>query len=582
MPSGPEGLLQLQRLAGNQAVSITLRKVPSEGTTPTNATTIPIQRVGGTKLGFDLLPAGGNADIEAGQKLLKNSWSAVRKRIHETKITTQQAEVQSAATRAIEFRKREKDRQKKRVEYLKNQKLDPVRYKDPVDTAFPKEAPPPGFEGGFTRFYAQQLTGERKNDQVALLKDSPPFLDGTLRLDDATGGLSYRSVKDGPYVDIGTLKVGSEAFEKHAAIALPPGVGRERYLKKGLDTSNQGDIKEYVKDSRGVPTRRYAYVEKNYYQMMEFFMTHKHEGRFQSYMRAAGEKDPNIFEHRDEGVDIVIPGDTRTPGQKLTPEQMAVAHQKLGSGPQQRGVSLTSTPKVGATYVNTGENFRTKRGFRLKIDLHKIPPDSDRGPLLINHYSGGGVVDTPATDADPRRSRKGTAAYPYKESSIHARELFLEYLKPEWIVEIEHHPDDKATGTTLSTSGAVDSAKLFTEAKRQFGGDQYEAGFNFGLTSTALAAAPSADYKEGFEGARTFVQGWEDGHKRRPKNPTEESAEKAKWESKGLTRAEFIYDQTIENRKHKGKHDLFRLGYLHGRGGKPMITSHSGLTRLGQ
>ena len=33
-------------------------------------------------------------------------------------------------------------------------------------------------------------------------------------------------------------------------------------------------------------TRRYAYVEKNYYQMMEFFMVGHMTGRFQQYMLA--------------------------------------------------------------------------------------------------------------------------------------------------------------------------------------------------------------------------------------------------------------------------------------------------------
>ena len=74
---------------------------------------------------------------------------------------------------------------------------------------------------------------------------------------------------------------------------------------------------------------------------------------------------------------------------KMTDTQVAVAHQMYGSLPEQRGVSLTSTPKVGVTYANTGGNFRTDDGFKLKIDLARVP----KTVLFLNHYAEGGVSD---------------------------------------------------------------------------------------------------------------------------------------------------------------------------------------------
>lgn len=574
--SVPAALLNLQRLAGNQAVSIALRKMPPPQTSTDDATRVPVQRVGGKKIGFDLAMGPGKKTkkeketIREGQKLLTDEWAKVRKAIRDKKVGTDKIQVETSAKKMIEIRTREKERD----EYLRKGKE-----LDQIDIRLPELKKPGPLARGFTKFYSDLLTGDNKNDQVALLKSLPPFKSRQLELrDDNTLWYHPRTIPGAPIpaVQIGTLKVDEDAFRK---AKTPPDTSRELYTKVG-DSSPKDSRKEYVKDSRGVITRRYAYVEKNYYQMMEFFMTHKHEGRFQSYMRAAGEAVPNIYEHRDDKVDMVIPGAVRAPGQQLSREQMAIAHQKLGSGPQQRGVSLTSTPKVGATYVNTGENFRTKRGFRLKIDLHKIPLDATDGPLLINHYGAGGVIDTSDTEADTRRDRIGGKKYPYKESSIHARELFLEHLKPEWIVEIEHH-DNLTLGTILETSPTVDSANLFSTAKKRFGGEEYEKGFDFGLTSDKdpdTSADPN--YREGFNGARTFVKGWKKGNNEAPKSTAKQAAEEKAWKDKDLTRAQYIYDQTINNKAHSGEYDLFHLGYLRGRAGKDLIKTHEGLKIL--
>ncbi len=76
---------------------------------------------------------------------------------------------------------------------------------------------------------------------------------------------------------------------------------------------------------------------------------------------------------------------------------MAFVHQYWGSGSQQRGLSLTSTSKPGATIGNCGDNFRTNNGVRIKIDLARIPTEEDN-PMLLNHYGHGGVKDAIVKD----------------------------------------------------------------------------------------------------------------------------------------------------------------------------------------
>jgi hypothetical protein len=344
-----------------------------------------------------------------------------------------------------------------------------------------------------------------------------------------------------------------------------------------VTTDLSNEAKEYVEDTRGALTRRYAYVEKNYWQMMEFFMTNRHEGRFQSFMKAAGEPNPNLFEARQPEVDIVrgaaLP-ESKT--QTLTKKQLAVAHQKLGSGPQQRGVSLASTPKVGVTYVNTGENFRTDRGFRLKIDLALIPPRNAGGPLLINHYSHGGVSDKPDKyDTTRKRNELKPSKYPYKESALHARELYLEYLKPEWVVAIESHPVVNAMGTTYDVNTPRGTApSLFEYAKSRFGGAQFEEGFNEGLRGLWNSLPHNKNHTDGFNHAESFARGWAAGHYQHARIGANDAKAAA---AAGITVPQFVYDQSMDVKPPKGEYDIYRLGYLHGRSGAALITAGANL-----
>jgi hypothetical protein len=542
-----------------------------------------IQRVGGKKIGFVLTPPlpDGTVTVQTGQKLLLDTWDAVRKAGHDLKVGTVKTDVEAAAAEMIAIRKNKADRDA----HLTARKLNPLL--PDVDVQVPLIPPTDKTKHGFSQYYAHQLTSQGRTNQEKLLLATAPFKSGVLKI--SGRNIEYRADKKDAFVKVAELKTENDAFETRAVAAAARPVYSKRGIVGSYNSGDPAEAKDYVKDSRGVVTRRFVYVEKNYWQMMEFFVSHHMEGRFQAYMRAAGETTPDLYEHRDEGVDLVIPGPNRAaPNLNMTVEQMAVAHQKLGSGPQQRGVSLTATPKVNATYVNTGENFRTNRGFRLKVDLAKIP--DPHGPLLINHYSQGGVIDAPTTSFDTRRERGKPGKYPYKESSIHARELLLEHLKPEWVVAIEYHDQDNKTGSgagsqTLDQRTPLGGRNsLFELAKHTFGGQKYEEGFIYGLRRAENTRAlnphftTDQDYVEGFTGARLFVKGWNEGKQEFNRLGPGDDARAAAHAN--LTLPQYIYDQSMNKKEHEDKFDLFRLGYLRGRSGKSLITSPRQLATL--
>lgn len=590
----PSAIQHLQRTIGNRAVGQLLRRAAvgrmSSGTAPKPRSSPPrrmrsrasaagatrrgrraIQRVGGEKIGFDLL-APTDPTIKAGQDLLVEQWRQIRQTEHDLKAGTEKTDVEEGARELIAHHERQKQRDAYRKDRTKDQSKRNTAL--PVIGQGRTAVPAPGTTTGpgFTKYYYNILTDRKRTEQITLLKaKAPAFADYTLTIDDATGVIQYRPDPTQPdvYVTIGTLKKGAGAFTvKTAATAT----GREVLEKQGVSTNLSGEAKEYVTDTRGVMTRRYAYVEKNYWQMMEFFMTSRHEGRFQSFMKAAGEPNPDLFEAREPEVDIVRGKATPKKTKRLTQEQLAVAHQKLGSGPQQRGVSLTSTPKVGATYVNTGQNFRTDHGFRLKIDLALIPPHP-AGPLLINHYSHGGVIDQPAM-YDTTRERGKASKYPYKESSVHARELYLEYLMPEWVVAIESHPTVTGPSTTIASSPHVTPAALFQLGKLQFGGASFESGFDEGLRKLPNSLPGDTNHTDGFKHAGSFVRGWDAGHAKHALVGANDATEAT---TARITVAQYVYDKSMAVDLPKDEFDIYRMGYLQGRSGVALIAAGANL-----
>ena len=544
----PNAVQHLQRAIGNRAVGRL------------------IQRVGGEKIGFDLPPPA-DATIQAGQNLLLAEWRAIRQAEHALKVGAEQTDVEAGAQEYIAHRTRNKAREAYKA-------LHPAATRTDLNTTAGLPVIPPGRTGGaFSQYYFAKLTGRNRANQLPLLRTSPAFADGRLTVDDVTGVIQYRPPTAHAYLTIGTLTRGNTAFTVKTAATHATPHQRDILEKQGVSTDLSNAPKEYVRDSRGVLTRRYAYVEKNYWQTMEFFMTGRHEGRFQSFMKAAGAPNPDIFEARQPEVDIVRGQPAPATTGRLTKKQLAVAHQKLGSGPQQRGVSLSSTPKVGATYVNTGENFRTAGGFRLKIDLSLIPPHP-AGPLLLNHYSHGGVIDKP-TKFSTTRERGKASQYPYRESSIHARELYLEYLRPEWVVAIESHPAVNALGTTYDlTTPLGGAASLFAYAKSQFGGAAFEGGFDEGLVTAVNSLPGDQNHTNGFNHARSFVRGWTAGDAQHTiAGPGDVAAAGAA----GVTVPQYVYDQSMAVNLPHGEYDIYRMGYLQGRAGTALITAGANL-----
>ena len=136
------------------------------------------------------------------------------------------------------------------------------------------------------------------------------------------------------------------------ARAFQPLAVRPGEAKRDVYTGGEPD-KQYVKDVRNVPTRRYAYVEKNYWQFMEFLARNKLEGRYQNFFHAAnpGVARPSVTGTRKSESNMVRRGDPTRP---LTTEQLAMLHQWKGSGLQRRRVE----PDLDATEGRDGREQR--------------------------------------------------------------------------------------------------------------------------------------------------------------------------------------------------------------------------------
>lgn len=416
----------------------------------------------------------------------------------------------------------------------------------------------PDEESGLTQVYFDSVARQIP-DETELLSSTKYFIDGPLRLEKNV--VKYKGA-DGTDLSIAHIQTDKNAFHPLVGDNLfDERSERVIYRKKGMENihSSNNDSKEYVKDSRGTFTRRYAYVEKNYYQMMEFFMTHHMTGRFQQYMLAGGHAKPPIRE--DNGSEMIknVRKD-RSSMSELSYSQLAVAHQMYGSLPEQRGVSLTSTPKIGVTYANTGGNFRTNRGFRLKIDLARVPHEV----LFVNHYSKGGVSDIADSDKDydtrqHHKAKNGKAPnYKYKQSAAHARELFLEHIKPEWIVEIEHHTKGGFKNREKRKSILKEDRHfdLFDMAKQKFGGDEYVQGFSKELAGKANGRNKSEHYIKGMNTAKMMKEGFNQG--------------KSKAGMGGSTADAF---RETMGGKLEDKMSSFHIGYMAGRMGKQLPAS---------
>jgi hypothetical protein len=507
------------------------RRRLKQGIPSDHATTATIQRkgTGGTKIAIEK-----NGKNEEMWNKFKEIWAKEKETRREEKRKVTE-DVQKYSTRY-------KMEEKKGQEWDEHKNMC-TRYKEKTKV---QNVPP----DSLTMFYAIALESieSDKNALRRIVQENANWL----KLEGEK--LSAKSDEGETWVEIAVVYEGGNAYTEVRNEKTMENTNRPVFSKK-VSEDNEGSgekSKEYVKDDRDVFTRRYAYVEKNYWQMMEFFMLNHMEGRFTQLMKAAGEKvgPTKGISGKANKIRGAAYKNYDLEQFDLTDTQLAVLHQWMGSSEEQRGVSLTSTPKVGATYVNTGENFRTNEGFRMTVDLSLVPREKAK---LLNHYSEGGIAETPEQQKDYDKMR-----YKYEESATHARELYLEYLKPEWVVAIEYHPEAKAEGI-VAYRGANDVEEWWEEQKERNKVKEYAMGFEKGLMEESYGNE-SETWKKGYHVGEAVNKGYKAGENAKPK---EESTIRERFEK-------MVKETGGANISAKSQ---YQVGYMRGISGKERFKS---------
>ncbi|HEX7242005.1 MAG TPA: hypothetical protein VF263_17105, partial [Longimicrobiaceae bacterium] len=204
-----------------------------------------------------------------------------------------------------------------------------------------------------------------------------------------------------------------------------------------------GSDKDYVRDDRGVPTRRYAHgvKDENQFGVLQGGGTLK--GRFVTPEPVGvGQDDVMTATQHEQAMLGKAP---IVPGARHEVDHMLVMHQEFGSTPQQRGVSLGSTPYP--LLSNAARGFADdQRARRLLVDLATVPPPRGDAPNLINYYHqipGFPRVTPPALYNVNRKGKggpptTGSQRFTAEQMAQHFgwstgknRELFLRKLKPQ-------------------------------------------------------------------------------------------------------------------------------------------------------
>jgi hypothetical protein len=406
---------------------------------------------------------------------------------------------------------------------------------------------------------------------IAALKRTAPFQGRNgLRLDTSTAedGSEQHVVKDQYGEPVAVLLLGADAYTDSGK---SPG-GRATFRRNG---------KEYVADDRGVPTRRYAYVEKNVFQLMDFITQASMTGRYQMFHAALNIQSDIYAAGEQLGRDVTGRNDFRV-GDKLTLEQLAVLHQWKGSGQEQRGLSLTSTPREEAVYSNRGGSFRSAGGARMQIDLFRIPANV----VLINHYGKGGVKEE--LGGVSQKLDTGST-YSYTSSVIKNRELFLEKLEFGWVSAVTVHGE---TGDQTKRDSDGDLRQLLSQ---RLGYGQYTAGFTLGAQGQAAASevpmhllghGVGAEYRAGWiAGGRAFPLAQPppernvprtpgNRHQRRPPPWTPPPHRGPNWGA--LKIAAHDAQDDYERGRGPERHMIYWIGWAHGGWHRPLAKTLTG------
>lgn len=328
-------------------------------------------------------------------------------------------------------------------------------------------------------------------DVIAALKRTAPFRrpqrgDPALVLE-ADGPDRHLVLDNSNGEPVASVVVGAAAYVPGKKTAG----GRATFTRNG---------KQYVADNRGAPTRRYAYVEKNVFQLMDLFATGSMTGRYQMFHTALGIT-ADIYEAGEKlGQDVTGRANFRR-GEKLTLEQLGVLHQWKGSGQEQRGLSLTSTPREDAVYSNRGGSFRSTGGVRIQIDLVNVPANV----VLLNHYGDFGIKEE-LGGVNP--SLQTGTTYGYINSVIKNRELYLERLEMPWISKMTVHTPE----------GDWSAAKNSAEVATKVGYSEYAAGFSLGARNLK-ASSESPMHLLGHGVGLEYRQGYLAGQRAYPVEP---------------------------------------------------------------
>ncbi|MBD2524165.1 DUF4157 domain-containing protein [Nostoc sp. FACHB-133] len=406
-------------------------------------------------------------------------------------------------------------------------------------------------KAGFTAYYATKLNeikDERELLVEALKKNSKePIVkiqNNQILLVTVEEGKENKDVVIGELIDT--------QEELYEGKEIASSTMRETYKKKnalaeGSETGENGE-KEYIKDARGVYTRRYAYHEMNYHQMMDFVMSGELTGRYQMFMSAgeAANTSPQKIAHPRNKQDVSKRKNIDK--NDLTWEEVAVLHQWKGSGPYQSGVSLTSTSREEVR-SNKGGLFKTQGGFRVKIDLAKVAAEVP----IVNDYAEGGVSQKPAKTTKTRPAR-----YEFPESATKNRELYIERVKKEWVMEITHHGASDVSTTFSEIEKAMRGDTGASESVTDIGIQSYLKGFEEGMKGKDYSDGKKAGV-DGAKAGKNVLAGYQRGIE----------AKKDKG-GKVAQPHEAMKEQIDYENKQGGvpdehKYDAHKVGYMRGR-----------------
>jgi hypothetical protein len=404
-------------------------------------------------------------------------------------------------------------------------------------------------KGNFTAYYASEL------DKI---KDERVLLEEALKAD-TTGPAVSISADKKIILTTGTdttkveKEIGEVITDLSKLYSRNTAATETRDVFKKENPLEKGGQKDYIKDERGVYTRRIAYHEMNFHQMMDFVMSGELTGRYQMFMSAgeAADKSPRTIFH-EENRKLVSKQPKRPTG--LTWEEVAVLHQWKGSGPYQSGVSLTSTSRTEVR-SNKGDLFRSQGGFRLTIDLAKVASEVP----IINDYAAEGVANKPSSTT--KTAPKG---YEFLESSTKNRELYIEHVKKAWVTEVVYHGASDVTMTFADIEQAVKGDTTAKSAVVGIGIQDYIKGFEAGMTGAAYTGTSAAG-KSGLQAGQNARAGYERGKKKREEAGSVATAVDA-------LKEQTTYEQGKVPPAHK--YDAHKIGYMRGRcTTKPMFAT---------